>query len=860
MSLFEFPSAGRSDSIFDKNALKSFHRKRLTRHHGSSGASSKINKKSQRANSILTLHGRTVTLKFDYFIEILNAVNFELTGENVLKLSRREWMLQENRQSKIAMVEKELVLWGVLTLNENFIEKIIDAQESKLQWLVFVAMSARKAAPFCRRFRLNGQKRLYYELSEKYEQLACSLLNDVSRDSPLLGVILVRRRQAALGFRNVLDTGHFGDLAALMATNPVQEVITKIWYGALDPETPMGPMICSIMSPLFSPLLIHQSTDPLIDYNTRVFNCTETNLVDTDENGMDVELSYFEKVFVFFTAPYTAWFYSLLFHISFLIYYAYVIIQKFCYAPTIHEIIVVIVLIGVCVEQIRRHMSGNTKKGIDKIFDNSYNILYLMSFVLASIAGILRFGIWLAIPQETYDSLGPSYSWGEACPPRIIGAQALKNVRTEDIIGGEGVDIDIYLKWAQVLYGSSFALIGLNMAQFMRIHPNLGPLAISLGYMLKDFYKFCYLLLVIVLPYGVIFQFFLYPNDPRLTLQYPGHVFAKLSFKPFYAIFGETFKSETSTYAYENVPSCAASQIMIPTPNSTLVHNAGNIEILHLQGEEDVPEFEPTSLFYNIPYFKPHHLYEENKTEVSINGLIRLGDFKEAVAENRMNYTEDDLLYHGVPNFLAPGSNFTDDQLFIPRQESVFNPVFPRCPERHWFNSILLMCYMMLVAVLLINLLVAMFATTYNKIHESSEQIWRRQRYELLLDYYNNPGRPVTPPFSLLLSFYWLIKYIILRIKNVSPEMAKKNILYPRMFGQHFLRLPREEPTGPEMVLPKEFGQIFHMLDNVERKIIRGMHFRPVDITSESKTARSRVMELAEMANEIEKDLFRTTN
>ena len=116
------------------------------------------------------------------------------------------------------------------------------------------------------------------------------------------------------------------------------------------------------------------------------------------------------------------------------------------------------------------------------------------------------------------------------------------------------------------------------------------------------------------------------------------------------------------------------------------------------------------------PRVKPHHLYEENKTEVSINGLIRLGDFKEAVAENRMNYTEDDLLYHGVPNFLAPGSNFTDDQLFIPRQESVFNPVFPRCPERHWFNSILLMCYMMLVAVLLINLLVAMFATTYNKV------------------------------------------------------------------------------------------------------------------------------------------------
>ena len=92
------------------------------------------------------------------------------------------------------------------------------------------------------------------------------------------------------------------------------------------------------------------------------------------------------------------------------------------------------------------------------------------------------------------------------------------------------------------------------------------------------------------------------------------------------------------------------------------------------------------------------------------------------------------------------------------------------------------------------------------QIHESSEQIWRRQRYELLLDYYNNPGRPVTPPFSLLLSIYWLIKYVVLRFKNVSEVNARKTILYPRIFGQHFLRLPREEPTSPEMAMPNEFA------------------------------------------------------
>lgn len=85
--------------------------------------------------------------------------------------------------------------------------------------------------------------------------------------------------------------------------------------------------------------------------------------------------------------------FSLLFHLSFFIYYGYVILRKFCYAPTNHEILVAIVLVGICVEQIRRHMSGDTRKGLNRIFEDPFNILYLASFVLASIAGILRFGV-----------------------------------------------------------------------------------------------------------------------------------------------------------------------------------------------------------------------------------------------------------------------------------------------------------------------------------------------------------------------------------------------------------------------------------------------------------------------------------
>ena len=83
-----------------------------------------------------------------------------------------------------------------------------------------------------------------------------------------------------------------------------------------------------------------------------------------------------------------------------------------------------------------------------------------------------------------------------------------------------------------------------------------------------------------------------------------------------------------------------------------------------------------------------------------------------------------------MPDFLSKGNNISDDFLFVPDDKAIFDPQFPRCPERYWFNSIFLIFYMMFVVILLVNLLVAMFATTYSKITEMSAKLWKRQRFE----------------------------------------------------------------------------------------------------------------------------------
>ena len=42
--------------------------------------------------------------------------------------------------------------------------------------------------------------------------------------------------------------------------------------------------------------------------------------------------------------------------------------------------------------------------------------------------------------------------------------------------------------------------------QFYSLNSTLGPLSISIGYMIADFFNFVFLIMVFILPYGIIMQ------------------------------------------------------------------------------------------------------------------------------------------------------------------------------------------------------------------------------------------------------------------------------------------------------------------------------------------------------------------
>jgi ABC-type multidrug transport system fused ATPase/permease subunit len=110
------------------------------------------------------------------------------------------------------------------------------------------------------------------------------------------------------------------------------------------------------------------------------------------------------------------------------------------------------------------------------------------------------------------------------------------------------------------------------------------------------------------------------------------------------------------------------------------------------------------------------------------------------------------------------------------------------CPEPTGviFSYIALMIYMAIANLLLINLLIAMFryffvffyryfefsffllllSTTFERIEENTDIIWRFQRYSLIYEYKHLPILP--PPLIIIPHFFSLIKTIFKRISRKS--------------------------------------------------------------------------------------------
>ncbi|XP_074622988.1 transient receptor potential cation channel subfamily M member-like 2 isoform X1 [Acropora palmata] len=79
-------------------------------------------------------------------------------------------------------------------------------------------------------------------------------------------------------------------------------------------------------------------------------------------------------------------------------------------------------------------------------------------------------------------------------------------------------------------------------------------------------------------------------------------------------------------------------------------------------------------------------------------------------------------------------------------------------PTAKWLSQALLAGYMLFTNVLLLNLLIAIFSYTFERVQEDSDKVWKFQRYELIAEYH---GRPLFfPPLIFISHILLFVRWI----------------------------------------------------------------------------------------------------
>ncbi|XP_052275707.1 transient receptor potential cation channel subfamily M member 3-like [Dreissena polymorpha] len=112
-----------------------------------------------------------------------------------------------------------------------------------------------------------------------------------------------------------------------------------------------------------------------------------------------------------------------------------------------------------------------------------------------------------------------------------------------------------------------------------------------------------------------------------------------------------------------------------------------------------------------------------------------------------------------VPYWQIFGETFLDvltgDQESCTKKESVADDD-TRCPEEHILAPVFGAAYMFLTNIILINLLISMFSSTFKNIQKRSKKIWRFYLYSIVREYCE---RPVIPfPFIVLAHIFLIIR------------------------------------------------------------------------------------------------------
>ncbi|KAJ8248754.1 hypothetical protein GJAV_G00227380 [Gymnothorax javanicus] len=97
----------------------------------------------------------------------------------------------------------------------------------------------------------------------------------------------------------------------------------------------------------------------------------------------------------------------------------------------------------------------------------------------------------------------------------------------------------------------------------------------------------------------------------------------------------------------------------------------------------------------------------------------------------------------------------------------------PPCIPGAWLTPAIMACYLLVANILLVNLLIAVFNNTFFEVKSISNQVWKFQRYQLIMTFHDRPVLP--PPFIIFSHMYILFKRIWWRCKKRDGDPDERD-------------------------------------------------------------------------------------
>ncbi|KAM4038014.1 transient receptor potential cation channel subfamily M member 1 isoform 2-T2 [Anomaloglossus baeobatrachus] len=89
----------------------------------------------------------------------------------------------------------------------------------------------------------------------------------------------------------------------------------------------------------------------------------------------------------------------------------------------------------------------------------------------------------------------------------------------------------------------------------------------------------------------------------------------------------------------------------------------------------------------------------------------------------------------------------------------------PPCIPGAWLTPAIMACYLLVANILLVNLLIAVFNNTFFEVKSISNQVWKFQRYQLIMTFHDRPVLP--PPMIIFSHMYIILKRVCCRCRKM---------------------------------------------------------------------------------------------